>query len=112
VLFAFRRNEVEYQIKVFKSGVARLSRRPTGPLGLSKEQVALGALGAAIGSSKELPGMLLGFLIGAALGESPDAPRRVLTVRYDEKENRWLAYDGPLAKWIREQSPKADPALG
>ena len=76
---------------------------------LSGEQVALGA---ALGSTKDLPGMLLGFLIGATLGESPDAPRRVLTIRYAEDEKRWRAYDGPLAKWMRDQALKADPALG
>lgn len=110
--FVFRRNGTGYQLKVHESGIARLSRQATGPLGLSDEQVALGAIGAALLSGKDLPGMLLGFLVGAALGESPDSPRRVLTIRYSAEERRWRAYDGPLAKWMRDQSLMADPALG
>lgn len=78
----------------------------------SGEPVALGAVGAVIGSAKDLPGMLLGFLIGAALGDGPGSPRRVLTIRYDEHEQRWRAYDGPLASWMREQALEAEPAFG
>lgn len=117
--FGFERNGSSYQINVHRSGVARLTRRAIK--GLSSEQVALGAVGAAVGaiaagtimdSGKDLPAMVLGFLVGAALGTSPDSPRRALTIRYDEEQGRWRAYDGPLAKWIREQSRKADAALG
>lgn len=109
--FGFERNGTSYQVKVHK-GIARLTKRPTGPLGLSNDQVALGLVGAALGSSKDLPGVLLGFLIGTKLADTPDAPRDVLTVRYDEDEERWRAYDGPLARWMREQALQADPALG
>ena len=109
--FGFERNGLGYQIKVHR-GIARLTRRPSGPLGLSDDQLALGVLGAALGSTKQLPGMLLGFLVGSQLAPSPDAPRDVLTVRYDEAEARWRAYDGPLGRWIREEALQAEPAMG
>jgi hypothetical protein len=109
--FAFQRDGKSYQVKVQESGVARLTRA-AGALGLTGEQVALGALGAIVGASKELPGMILGFLVGAALGSAPDSPRHVLTLRYDEQERQWRAYDGPLAKWMREQALKSSPAQG
>ncbi|MBP8810263.1 MAG: hypothetical protein KBG48_08500 [Kofleriaceae bacterium] len=109
--FGFVRDGRSYQIKVH-GGIARLTRQPGGPLGLTDDQLALGLLGAALGSTKQLPGMLLGFLVGTQIAPSPNAPRDVLTVRYDETEARWRAYDGPLGRWIREEALRAEPAMG
>jgi hypothetical protein len=109
--FGFRRNGTDYQIKVHKSGVAQLTRRSTGAMELPDEQLAVGGLEPAVVRSTDFPGMLLGLLIGERLWEEPDASRRILTMRFNEDENRWRAYDGPQAKWIRREVLKIDPAF-
>jgi hypothetical protein len=109
--FGFQRTGAEYQIKVHPSGIAQITRRSTGRLELSRDQLAQGGLEAEVIRCTEFPGMLLGFLIGAPLSNGPHAPRHVLTMRYNEEENRWRAYDGPQAVWIRNHALKIEPAF-
>jgi hypothetical protein len=71
----------------------------------------LGALDPEIVRQTDFPGMLLGLLVGERLGTTPDSARRILTMRFNEEENRWRAYDGPHAKWIRGEARKMMPAL-
>jgi hypothetical protein len=32
-------------------------------------------------------------------------------MRYNEDENRWRAYDGPHARWMRDHAMKIEPAF-
>jgi hypothetical protein len=109
--FGFRRNGTDYQIKVHRSGMAQITRRAAGRLELSRDQLAQGRLDPEVVRLTEFPGMLLGFLIGEPLSETPNASRHVLTMRYNEDENRWRAYDGPQAVWIRNHALKIEPAF-
>jgi hypothetical protein len=109
--YGFRRNGAAYELKVHESGVARLSRAANGSSRGSSQLVVGGARGLAA-ASRELPEIVLGFLIGGAIDTSPHAPRRVLTIWRDEQENTWRAYDGPLETWMREKALEAEPAFG
>jgi hypothetical protein len=108
--YGFQRNGVAYQLKVHESGVARLTRAATAGTARSSQLVTGGASGL-LATSKELPEIILGFLIGAALDASPGIARHALTIRYDEQEKQWRAYDGPLARWMREKALHAEPAF-
>jgi hypothetical protein len=113
--FVFDRNNRRYKIRFHPSGIARLTRAKAETLGLTENQVALGLLGAAFGATvldKALPSAMLGFLVGAAIGDAADAPKRVFTMTYDSTTGEWQAYDGPLAKLLREKRREADAALG
>lgn len=48
--------------------------------------------------------LVLGLLVGAVLGTSttPNAPRRVFTLRFDASLREWRAYDGGLVPWMKE----------
>lgn len=110
--FMFERNGHRYKLRFHKSGIARLTRAKDETLGLSENQLALGALGAAVGVlSKSLPSAVLGFLVGATLGGAANSPKRVFTMTYDPPSHGWVAYDGPLAQLLREARREVDAAL-
>jgi hypothetical protein len=108
--YGFQRNGAAYELKVHESGVARLSRAANGSSRASNQLVVGGARGLAA-ASKELPDIVLGFLIGGAIDASPHAPRRVLMIWRDEQEKQWRAYDGPLESWMREKALRAERAF-
>ena len=56
--FGFRRNGTDYQIKVHRSGMAQITRRATGRLELSRDQLAQGRLDPEVVRRTELPGDL------------------------------------------------------
>ena len=111
--FVFERNNRRYKLRFHESGFARLTRAKDEPL--SETQVTLGILGAAVGATvldKSLPAAVLGVLVGAALGNAADAPKRVFTMTLDPSSGEWVAYDGPLANLLRQKRREADAALG
>lgn len=113
--FVFDRNGRRYKLRFHPAGIARLTRTKEDSIGLTDNQVALGLLGAAFGATvldKALPAAVLGFLVGASLGDVADAPKRVFTMTFDSATGDWRAYDGPLAKLLREKRREADAALG
>lgn len=113
--FVFDRDGRRYKLRFHPSGIARLTRAKAETLGLADNWVALGLLGANFGATvldKALPSAVLGFLVGNTLGDAADAPRRVFTMSFDPDSGAWRAYDGPLAKLLREKRREADAALG
>lgn len=112
--FLFDRAGRTYKLRFHPSGIARLTRAKNEQLGLTENQVAMGLLGAALGATvldKSLPSAVLGFLVGATLGDATDAPKRVFTMSYDPQTEDWRAYDGPLARLLREKRQEVDAAL-
>jgi len=112
--FVFDRNGRTYKLRFHPSGIARLTRAKNETLGLTENRVALEVLDAAFEATvldNVLPSAVLGFLIGAALGDTTDAPRRVFTMSYDPATEAWRAHDGSLAQLLREKRLEADAAL-
>lgn len=112
--FVFDRNGRMYKLRFHPSGIARLTRAKHEMLGLTEDRGARGVLVAAFGATvfdKALPAAILGFLVGAALGDATDAPRRVFTMSYDPATEAWGAHDGSLARLLREKRLEADAAL-
>ncbi len=111
----FDRGGKTYKLRIHgQSGVARLTRTSGSRQGLSNNQVTMGLLGAALGATAlddSLPSALVGFLVGAALGDASDAPKRVFTMSYDPATRRWGSYDGPLSSVVREKRREAEIAL-
>jgi hypothetical protein len=112
--FAFVRGRRTYKLRFHPSGFARLTRAKNGAVGGSENPVARSLLGAALAATvldHVLPSAIVGFLVGAALGPEPDAPRRGFVMSYDLQAREWQAYDGPLANRVREVRLEADAAL-
>jgi hypothetical protein len=112
--FVFDRLGRTYKLRFHPSGIARLTRASKETPGSAGSQAVAGLLGAAFGATAlddALPAAVLGFLVGATLGNAVDAPRRVFTMRYDPQLEAWRAYDGPLAKRLRETRLEVDAAL-
>jgi hypothetical protein len=112
--FVFDRSGRTYKLRFHSSGIARLTRAKKEAPGPTESQVALEFLGPAFGVTaldNALPSAVLGFLVGAALGDAADSPKRVFTMSYDPVMEQWHAYDGPLAKLLREKRLEADAAL-
>jgi hypothetical protein len=67
-----------------------------------------GVVGAAIDAAGKqkggglLGGLVLGLLIGAPLGGAGES-RRVFTLAYDPAADQWIAYDGGLLQWMKDQ---------
>lgn len=113
--FVFERNGRRYKLRFHSLGIARLTRAKDEAIGLADNRVALGLLAPNFGATvldKALPSAVLGFLVGNTLGEAADAPRRVFTMTFDPSSGDWRAYDGPLARLLREKRREADAALG
>lgn len=107
----FERNGKTYMLRVHPSGFARLTRAKPG---LTENQKVMGLFGPALGATvldRSLPSALIGFLVGTALGQTADSPKRVFTMSYDPVTKAWDAYDGPLSKLVREKRREAEAAL-
>jgi hypothetical protein len=112
--FVFDRGGRRYKLRFHPAGIARLTRAKNEPLGHARTPLALGLLGAAYGATvldRALPSAVLGFLVGATIGDGADAPKRVFTMSHDPSTGEWLAYDGPLASSLREKRLEVDAAL-
>jgi hypothetical protein len=111
--FLFERNGRMYKVRFHPSGIARVTRATDETPGPAETPVALGSLGAALGATvldAALPSAILGFLVGALLGEASDS-RRVFTMTFDPQAKDWRAYDGPLSRQLREKRLEVDTAL-
>lgn len=102
----FERGGRHYRLRIHASGFARLARTaagtPPGPPCTVPTATVL---------DRARPPAVLGFLVGEPLGDDQDAPRRVFVMAFDPHERAWHAYDGPLARLVREQRRAADAAL-
>lgn len=72
---------------------------------------ALGAAaGAVIGAKLSedsllgaLAGGLFGLLVGKAISGGASGAARVFTLKFEPESRQWLAYDGGLVPWVKEQ---------
>ena len=86
--------------------VLRLRRSTqTGNASVAGVGAAAGAaIGAAVSDQKSagvLVGALLGLLVGSAIGATGET--RVFTLALEPQSRQWLAYDGGLVPWMKEQ---------
>lgn len=72
--------------------------------------VVAAATGAAIGAKISddsllgaLAGGLFGLLIGGAVAGSAGGATRIFTLKFEPESRQWLAYDGGLVPWVKEQ---------
>lgn len=109
--FALSAGSQAYTLELFDEGVVRLRKASSEQLGAGDAAVLGGAAGSAIGaaSSKKgeaaAAGLILGMLAGALIGsaQQPQVPRRVFTLRFDPAARTWMAYDGALVGWMKQQ---------
>lgn len=103
-----------YRFRVFEThGVVRLERVPSVDLGSAATGALAGttlgaAVSAAMGQKEDglLGGALLGLLIGGALGAgagSGTPPTKVFALQFDVVSGQWLAYDGSMLRWLKQQ---------
>lgn len=107
----FDRGGRTYKLRFHPSGIARLTRAQRETRRPSKSQTAPRQLGALLGTTvldHALPAEVIGFLVGATLGDEIDAPRRVFTMHYDPSTEDWCAYDGSLLEMLREKRWEVD----
>jgi len=113
-LFVVRHGTQSYRLEIFPAeGVARLSRWLGAAPNQVNSAITGGALGAAItaalakkGGDAWIGGLLLGLLIGAAIGGSGNAgtvPHRVFALVFDAAAKDWHPYDGGLLRWMKER---------
>lgn len=101
-----------YRLELFDEGVVRL-RKTSEEAGVAGVAALGGGAGMAIGAAATTKkgegaaaGLILGLLAGAIIGsatQQPAAPRRVFTLRFDPAVREWLAYDGALVGWMKQQ---------
>jgi hypothetical protein len=88
-------------------GVVRFSLGTGQPE--SSDVVAGAAIGAMVGLGVRpkgpeglILGLLLGGLVGAALGNNRVDENRIMTLRYDPATASWRVYHGPYIQWAKE----------
>jgi hypothetical protein len=111
--FLFERDGRTYKLRFHPSGIARVTRATDETSGPIENPVALGSLDVALHATvlpPVLPAAVLGFLVGASLGEGSDA-RHVFTMCFDPQIQDWRVYDGSVARQLREKRREADTAL-
>lgn len=96
-------------------GVARLSKNEVARelAGAGGGLATSGVVGAAIEAAGKqkgggllgglLGGLVLALLIGPLLGGAAGDARRVFTLAYDQAAGEWIAYDGGLLQWMKDQ---------
>ena len=112
-LFVVRHGTQSYRLEIFPiEGVARLSRWMGAAPNQVNSAIAGGALGAAIAAALAkkgdawIGGLLLGLLIGAAIGGGGNADavsHRVFALVFDAATKDWRPYDGGLLRWMKER---------
>jgi hypothetical protein len=113
-VFVVRHGTQSYRLEIFPAeGVARLSRWLGAAPNQVNSAIAGGALGAAIATALDkkggdawIGGLLLGLLMGAAIGGSGNAstaPHRVFALVFDAAVKDWRPYDGGLLRWMKER---------
>jgi len=115
---SFEREGRRYVVDLLEQGVVRVSRGDgetqqwtVDPRQNQKEMLRTlvrAAISAAISKKGGgwSAGLILGLLVGSVIGTAAPAqsrPRRVLTLRFDPSSRRWLAYDGGLVGWMKEE---------
>ena len=117
-VFSYEHEGTRFVVELSDNGVVKLRRdeeRPHDGNQTAGAAITGGVAGAAIGAATSkkgdgwAAGLVLGLLAGAMLGSgsSQDAPRRVLTMRFDPESRQWQAYDGGLVNWMKSELQSA-----